>query len=577
MSFGAKPVRGDCSRQRGPGRFRRGAGGGLLVLAAVVLTVVPAGAASKSAAPVLTKPASATRSDVDPARTYTSPSIAVDPEDSNVFVMAFVEARSRRCGLMRSMDAGQTWTKLDSSPSTPSFPDCFVISGSVDMVPVAFGRHHTLYYALSGFDDGDGGQNAGNISVLLAKSTDLGNTWTTTVVRNARGKSGPEAETSRPVSDLAVDTSGPQDIVYVAWRADYRQTSSPNATPREADVAVSTDEGKTFGPPVNVGTPAWSQASRRQEALKTITTVPGANPPAAGSKAATPDQPGNFGSSNPSLAVDAKGKVYVSWPAAYTNLSPTPLPAIWLSTSTDHGKTYTASPITPFQPGLSTFGTQRLRWSPKGGPDGSLHLVYEGTTRPTVANDTDAFYEGSTDGGKTWSKPRVLNDDDPNGMFPQNVPNLAIAPNGRIDVAWFDARNDPGIRSHDVYMSSSTDNGATWSKNVRVTDQVIDRRIGIWANGYDVAVPPGIIATDKLTVIGWDDTRNFDQITQGEDLFTSSAQFAELGGGPSKAAKVALAAVVAVAAVGLVLLIVSMATRTRPGSPAAARAPGVRV
>ena len=277
----------DC-QSVGQGRRRRrtgvrGATGAALLLCGLTATVLPAGAASKSSAPVLTKPASATKSDTDPARTYTSPSIAVDPEDSNIVVMAFVEARSRRCGLLRSMDAGQTWTKLDASPATASFPYCFVISGSVDMVPVAFGRHHTLYYALSGFDDGDGGQNSGNISVLLGKSTDLGDSWTTTVVRNARGKTGPEAETSRPVSDLAVDTSGPEDIVYVAWRADYRQTSSPNATPREADVAVSTDLGKTFGPPVNVGAPAWNQASIRQQALQTITTVAGAAPPAPGS------------------------------------------------------------------------------------------------------------------------------------------------------------------------------------------------------------------------------------------------------------------------------------------------------
>lgn len=551
--------------------------GAAVLLCGLGAAVLPAGAAAKSAPPVLTKPASATRSDVDPARTYTSPSIAVDPEDPNIVVMGFVEARSRRCGLLRSMDAGQTWTKLDASPSTASFPDCFVISGNVDMVPVAFGRHHTLYYGLSGFDDGDGGQNTGNISVLVGRSTDLGNTWATTVVRNARGKTGPDAETSRPVSDLAVDTSGPEDIVYVAWRADYRQTSSPNATPREADVAVSTDGGKTFGPPVNVGAPAWNQASIRQQALQTITTVAGATPPPAGSKAATPDQPGNFGSSNPSLAVDAKGKVYVAWPAAYTNISPTPLPAIWMSTSTDHGKTYTASPITPFQAGLSTFGTQRLRWSPKGGPDGTLHLVYEGTSRPTVANDTDAYYQGSTDGGKTWSKARALNDDDPNGMFAQNSPNLSIAPNGRIDVVWFDARNDTGIRSHDVYMAWSTDNGATWSKNVRVTDQIIDRRIGIWANGYDVSAPPGVASTDKLTVIGWDDTRNFNALTQGQDLFTSTAQYASLGGGLSKAAKVALAAVAAVAVLGLVLLGVSLATRTRQVPPARSPAPPVRV
>ena len=49
---------------------------------------------------------------------------------------------------------------IDASPSTTSFPFCFVISGNVDMIPVAFGRNHTLYYGLSGYDDSDGGVNS---------------------------------------------------------------------------------------------------------------------------------------------------------------------------------------------------------------------------------------------------------------------------------------------------------------------------------------------------------------------------------------------------------------------------------
>jgi hypothetical protein len=37
---------------------------------------------------------------------------------------------------------------------------------------------------------------------------------------------------------------------------------------------------------------------------------------------------------------------------------------------------------------------------------------------------------------------------------------------------------------------------------------------GIWGNGYDVSVPPGIASTDKLLVVGWDDSRNRTQVTQ---------------------------------------------------------------
>jgi hypothetical protein len=534
------------------------------VLALPAMLAGAAGAASSTSAR-LTTPVQATKGDVDPARTYTSPSVAIDPENPLNVVMGFVEARTRRCGLMRSVDGGATWKKLDPSPSPDSFPFCFVISGNVDMIPLAWGRNHTLYYGLSGYDDGDGGVNNGNVSVLLARSGDLGNTWKTTVVRNARGKQTPDTETARPVSDIAVDTrSGKEDVVYVTWRAEYRTTSAPNLQPRLPQVSVSTDGGKTFADPVNIATAAWADPANRAAALKTSTTLPGSPPTTAapaGSRAAQPDQPANFGGSNPSLTLDDKGNVYVAWVTHNSNITPAPLPAIWLAKSTDHGKTYTDSAVTPFQAGMSTFGTQRIRWSPQGGSGGTLHLVYEGPTDPNVANATDAVYQRSTDGGKTWSPPKTLNDDDPKNLAFQNSPNIDIAPNGRIDVAWWDARNDPGIRAHDVYYSSSSDDGVTWSKNVRLTDKIVDRRIGIWGNGFDVSVPPGIASTDKLLVVGWDDTRNGTQLTQTQDLFTVDVQLAKVGGGSSKATKVALAAVAGVAVVGLVLMLASRVGR----------------
>lgn len=554
----ARACRGLLSRRQG--------GLAAAVVALGLLTVLEGGASATSA-PRLTQPVQTTKGDVDPARTYTSPSVAIDPENPLNVVMGFVEARTRRCGLLRSADGGETWKRLDASPSTPSFPFCFVISGNVDMIPVAFGRHHTLYMGLSGYDDGDGGVNNGNISVLLGRSTDLGDTWKTTVVRSARGKQPPDTETARPVSDLAVDIhSGKDDIVYLSWRAEYRTTTAPNLQPRLPQVAVSTDGGKTFADPVNVAEPAWAQAATRAEALKTTTTLPGApttTTPPADSRAAQPDQPANFGGSNPSLTVDDKGNLYVTWVTHSSNISPAPVPAIWLSKSTDHGKTYAASAVTPFQQGMSTFGTERVRWSAQGGAAGTLHLVYEGTTRPTVANDTDTFYQRSTDGGKTWSPAKAINDDDPKALAYQNSPNLSIAPDGRVDVAWWDARNDPGVRSHDVYYASSNDDGATWSKNMRLTDRLVDRRIGIWGNGFDVSAPPGIASTNTYLVVGWDDTRNGTQLTQTQDLFTVDVQMQRIGGGTSKAAKIGLAAAGGIVTVGLILLLASVTTRRR--------------
>ena len=547
-------------------------------LAVVGLLLGAPAALAAPSAPRLTAPVNATKADTDVTRTYTSPSIAIDPERPSTMVMGFVEARTRRCGLLRSIDSGQSWTKLDSSPSPAAFPICFVISGSVNYTPIAFGRNHTLYYGLTGYDDTDGGVNNGNLSVLVARSTDLGDHWQTAVAQLNRGKVAPDTVSARPTSDLAVDTSGKEDVVYVTWRAEYRTSVAPNQQPRQPLVAVSRDGGKTFGEPVNPAAPAWANPQTRADALKTVTTLPGSpttTAPPAGSRAAQPDQAANFGGSNPSLTVDDKGNVYVAWVSHSSNITPAPLPSVWVSASSDGGKTWTPHAVTPFQRGLNGFGTERIRWSPGGGPQGTLHVVYEGTTKPEVAGDTDAFYTRSTDGGNTWSTPRPLNDDGVDAFRAQNTPNLTVSPNGRIDVAWFDTRNDPGIRAQDVYMTSSTDNGVTWSKNVRVTDRIIDRRIGIWGNGYDQSSPPGIASTDKFLVVSWDDTRNFDAVTQGQDLFTTEMQLATLGGGTSKAVKIVVAGFVGLVAVGLMLLLVALVTRNRSGPGQPARQPVV--
>jgi hypothetical protein len=36
---------------------------------------------------------------------------------------------------------------------------------------------------------------------------------------------------------------------------------------------------------------------------------------------------------------------------------------------------------------------------------------------------------------------------------------------------------------------------------MRITDQLDDRKIGIWGNAFDVSAPPGITCTVPLTAI----------------------------------------------------------------------------
>lgn len=544
---------------------------------AVAAGAVVASAGASAAEPLrVTKPVQLTSGDVDPGRTYTTPSLALDPGNPQTVVATMSEARSRKCGLMRSADGGRSWKSLDASPSPASYPFCFTANFAVAQGQLAFGRNGTLYYALPGWDVQDAG-NRNNVSLIVARSDDVGESWQSTVVRNTRGKQDKEVENAgRPITSLVVDTrSGNDDVVYVTWTRTLTNAVAPDGEPVKPFVAVSRDGGQSFSEPVDLTANVFADAKIRADALKTTTTTTPTGPtttstaPPARSRAAQPDQAANFGGRDATLTVDEKGTVYVAWRAQSANITPPTDNALFLSKSTDGGKTFAVTQITPWVPRARQ---PALRWSPEGGSGGTLHMVYEGTKRPgNVGDDTDIFYSRSTDGGATWSDPKVLNDDDPAQVFANGIPNMSVAPNGRLDVVWWDLRNDPGLNfANDVYQSSSTDNGTTWSKNLRVTDRIVDRRIGVFGNNFDVSAPPGLATSNDYIIVGWDDTRN---ATPGElgagtqDLFTAAVQYQAVGGGTSRAVKVALAGVVGLVATGLVLLAIGLAGRRRGGPP----------
>jgi len=559
-----------------------------LALAAVVLVAVAQGVAGAATNPIgLTKPVQATKADEDPLRTYSGPFMAVDPSNSSNVVASFADFRTRRCGLMRSTDAGQSWRKLDASPAGSSYPSCMSNNSNIFQGPLAFGRNGTLYYGLAGWDIQDRAVGSGgNVNILLARSTDLGDTWQTSIVRNARGFEGEKVENNRPVGNIAVDrTSGAEDIVYITWQYSTPFVLAPNANPTRAVVSTSVNGGRDFGEPVEITqAAAWQNPANRQRAINSptattlapsVTTTTIAKPD--GSRAAKPDQAENFGGRNPAITVDNKGNAYALWFNTSANIAPSVLTGQWVSKSSDKGKTWTAVEVAPMAP--TTGGVGRIAWSAEGGPNGTVHIVSQANNTVSPANtsgtaaESDVVYKQSTDGGKTWSAPRIVNDDNPKDLFGQFIPNIAVAPNGRLDVAWWDTRSDPGTRSNDVYYSSSSDNGKTWSKNVRVTERSIDRKLGVWGFNFDMSSPPGIASTNAFALFGWDDTRNSDTTSPAsagfgggvQDIYTAAYQYKVLGGGTSTTVKAALAGVVGLLFVGLVLLGVSLGQRRRVG------------
>ncbi|MDQ6617266.1 MAG: glycoside hydrolase [Actinomycetota bacterium] len=547
-----------------------------LVAAPAVMLLLLIGPASAASTARVTQPARATAEDKNPERLYSTPSVAVDPKNHLNVVTSFMDARTRLCGIRVSRDGGTTWSNPNAKASPDAYPFCMDEQFDTMSNPVAFGRDGTLYQAFDGWATSDGGWAKGNVSVFLARSKDLGQTWQTTTVRDARGKVGVAGEGNGPMTSLAIDShSGSADIVYVGFNTDYpgHRVDQINRLPYQPRMAVSTDGGNSFSEPINFAERAFTQASLRAEALAGIKPGSGpSTPPPAGSKAATPDQVGNFGGWGLATAIDAKGTVYAEWTSTTSNISSPPA-AHYLSRSTDHGKTWTHTRITPLSYDIYQFVAGGLAWTPDGGSDGTLHAVYDFNPRTKVASYGEVFYVQSRDAGKTWSNPRSISGGGENSaqLLGQFYGNLSVAPNGRLDAVWWDSRNDPGIQGYDVYYSSSSDNGASWSQGTRVTAQTISRKFGIWGQGYDMTSPPAIASTNDYAMMAWDDTSLTDPALADnanlggglQDVVTAAVQYHPVaaGGSNNNGLRVALAVIAGVQAAGIILIFAAFVGR----------------
>ena len=89
---------------------------------------------------------------------------------------------------------------------------------------------------------------------------------------------------------------------------------------------------------------------------------------------------------------------------------------------------------------------------------------------PSGRSTTDVMFVRSTDGGLTFSAPQKINDDPVNPSKWHWFGTFSVAPNGRLDAAWYDTRNAANNTDSQLFYSFSTDAGFTWSANVAVSN-----------------------------------------------------------------------------------------------------------
>ena len=154
--------------------------------------------------------------------------------------------------------------------------------------------------------------------------------------------------------------------------------------------------------------------------------------------------------------------------------------------------------------------------------DGRVYAAWDAG----VGDGRDVFLARSDDGGGSWLPPvRVV--PGPGGQF---LPAVAVSPEGRVDVLFYDRRDDPEDVRAQVTMASSHDGGRTF-RTATVSDAPFDSRIGfgsfqgIPVLGSRLAV---LSETDRALAF-WSDTGRGTLDDSVQDLAAVSVDVEEAG------------------------------------------------
>jgi hypothetical protein len=287
---------------------------------------------------------------------------------------------------------------------------------------VAVDASGTYYYSYGVSDGSSNGANA----ISVASSSD-GVNWSlrTPVTFNSGGQ----------FDDKYWIAADPNQTgkLYVGWD----RNKGNNQT---LFVAVSSDGGNTWTSPIKVndGTSKFERV---------IYAFPAVDP-----------RPGN-------------GTVYMLWLDYAKN-------KIFVDKSTNGGLNWgtdvaAATTHIGFGTDIGCNGGRSMTPAPQMGIDGNgvIYLTYADKVGSGPVNSGyDIYLVKSSNGGATWSAPVRLNDDSTNTH--QFNPALSVRPDttGTLSVSWYDRRNDPSNNcSTDIYATVSTNGGASFSANARVT------------------------------------------------------------------------------------------------------------
>lgn len=442
-----------------------------LVLAAATAALALAGSAASAQVVVVPTvgrevPISATNLLGRPANN--SPLLAVDPTDER-----FVAAANRvdnpdfACAFHLSGDAGRSWVPAQFMAKLPKGAEkCYGPEVAFD----DSGRMYVVFVGLKG-------QGNRPIGVFLTSSTDRGRSWTTP--RRVLGA-------LRFQVRLAVDhDSGRMHLAWLEAGADP-PLGGFAPVPNPIMAAYSDDEGRSFSKPVQV-----SDRSRARVVAPALVLGPG--------------QAVHVGYWD--LGEDERDYGGLEGPVWEEPWS------LVVASSTDGGRRFGAGRVVnddvmPPQRVMLIYTMPPASFA--ADDDGRLYAAWHDARN----EDWDVFLATSPNGGRRWGAPRRLNDDKLKNGRHQYLPRLSTAPDGRLDVVFYDRRNAGDNLGNDVYFTYSNDAGKTFARNLRLTSLNFDSRVGArYANPsaqglFDFGARIALVSDRRGALAAWTDTRN---------------------------------------------------------------------
>ncbi len=354
--------------------------------------------------------------------------IALDPTSPSRLAAGSNEIYRLPMRAYYSSDGGQSWGGVDLPlpPSRGANDYSFGSDPSLvfDTLGNAFYSYIVVYWG--------NGSGVKGTAMAVARSTDGGRTWPQATFFSYEG--GSNHFNDKPMVTADRSPSSPfRDSVYVAWDA-----ATGGSTSGGVRLGRSTDHGQTF---------TVTRVDDPQGQGRAIGAVPFAGP---------------------------DGTLYVAWNDWRAD-------AIAVNRSFDGGVTWdvqrvVATKSLPFDIGIPAEFSRGALVYPACDSDRSTGRhrgrIYCAWMDQTPAGTTDILLSYSDDRGATWSSKRSVGDS--LGILVDRFNHwLSVDPvTGDVDVSFYDTRNDTTGQRYetDVYLAQSTDGGATFAPNVRVTD-----------------------------------------------------------------------------------------------------------